>query len=263
MAENHIFKKPEHADTFHRLLADMLAAQADEKTAKWFTDYLKGVITYRGLKTPMLKGILTDFFNATAADELPDETQLAHIRHWLGKPMAEDKLTALLWLENWVKKQLKEPDREALIAQALSMLEDAFQSGDIHDWSTNDWCCVRVLELIPQKAPRFVPRLMSWAKAETIWQRRSGILAFKKSAKSGAYHTEIETLINTLLPSDERFVQTAIGWVLADASRKYPDWAAQQFDIYFDQLSHEVIVRHAKYLPDYDQAKQRSRERRR
>ena len=131
--------------------------------------------------------------------------------------MAEDKLTAILWLQKWVKNKLKKSTQDSDISQALSLIESAFQNGHIHDWSTNDWLCVRVLELIPEKAPECVPRIEAWAQANTIWQKRSGILSFKKSVKQGKYHPLIEDMIKKLLRnhhSEERFVQTAIGWVL-------------------------------------------------
>lgn len=102
---------------------------------------------------------------------------------------------------------------------------------------------------------------MNWVNADSLWQRRSCLLAFKKCGKRGKYLDEIEVLIDRLLPSEERFVLTAVGWVLSDASRQYMDWAANLFEKYFDRLSHEVIVRHAKYLPNYDDIKRRSRER--
>ena len=262
MVQSHAFTPPENAEKYHQMLDGLFSARADQKTADWFTNYLKGVICYRGLKTPMLKEVLKAFFKQSQAESWPSDIQLAHIRYWLSKPMAEDKLTAILWLEIWLKNHLKTQDNTPYIDQALSMLEACFEAGDIHDWSTNDWCCVRILELIPEKAPTFIPRLISWQVSTSLWQRRSAILAFKKVAKNGSYHAEIATLIGNLLPSNERFVQTGIGWVLADASRKYPDWAALQFDTYFNLLNHEVIVRHAKYLAHYDALKQRSKERR-
>ena len=151
----------------------------------------------------------------------------------------------------------------AAVCQMFELLEETFASGDIDDWSTNDWLCVRVLETIPLKYPTFIDRLIGWHEASSLWQRRSGLLAFKKSAKTGHHQVEVEGIISKLLPSHERFVQTAIGWVLSDASRKYPNWAAQMFEIHFEHLSHEVIVRHTKHLPNHSDLKEQSRDRRR
>ena len=75
------------------------------RTARWFNNYLKGAITYRGLKTPALKNILKELFRLTSVDQLPGEIQLGHIRFWLAAPMAEDKLTSILWLKHWLKNR--------------------------------------------------------------------------------------------------------------------------------------------------------------
>ena len=244
----------------HKYLVELLEAKADTKTAEWFTNYLRGEIKYRGLKTGMLKAILTDFFNKTGLNELGESEQLSHIQYWIGKPMAEDKLTAILWLQNIVKSKLNRGGNNSGLSNVISLIESAFEDGHIHDWSTNDWLCVRVLELIPEKAPTLVPRIESWIESESVWQRRSAILAFKKSSKQGNYHLNIEQLIAKALPSEERFVQTGIGWVLADASRNYPEWSDSLFEKYFDLLTKEVITRHTKHLPNHDDYKLRAKQ---
>ena len=247
----------------HGCLSQMLEAAANPETAEWFTNYLKGAIHYRGVKTPALKGILSEFFRVTDLDKQPDSNQIDHIRYWISNPMAEDKLIAIVWLQKWLKRRRTTDEATAAVCQMFELLEETFASGDIHDWSTNDWLCVRVLETIPLKYPTFIDRLIGWHEASSVWQRRSGLLAFKKSAKAGHYQVEVEGIISKLLPSHERFVQTAIGWVLSDASRKHPNWAAQMFEIHFEHLSHEVIVRHTKHLPNHSDWKKKSRDRRR
>ena len=250
-------------ERYHRILVEMIEAKAKPETAEWFTNYLKGAISYRGVKTPALKGILSEFFNESELDKQPDIVQLNHIRYWLSCPMAEDKLIAILWIKKWLKLRRTKDDATVAVNQIFELLENVFASGDIHDWSTNDWLCVRVLETIPPKHPEFVQRLISWHESTSVWQRRSGLLAFKKSAKTGYFHLEIEEIISKLLPSSERFIQTAIGWVLSDAARKHPDWAARLFDLHFEELSHEVITRHTKHLPSHVELKEKSRKRRR
>ena len=155
-------------------------------------------ITYRGLKTPMLRHILHEFFESTGANRLPGTLQLGHIRYWLAAPMAEDKLTAILWLKAWLRAELKKSDPSESIHATLSLIEDTFAEGDIHDWSTNDWLCVRVLEMTPTAHPAAVSRLMDWAFTPSIWQRRSALLSFKKCGKEGLFQTEIETHLYAL-----------------------------------------------------------------
>ena len=177
--------------------------------------------------------------------------------------MAEDKFTAILWLQKWFRHRQAGAQRSNALGRIFDLLENVFACGDIHDWSTNDWLCVRVLETIPKKHPDFIDRLVGWREASSVWQRRSGLLAFKKSIKAGAFHEEVEGIVAKLLPTEERFVQTAIGWVLSDASRTHPHWAARMFERHFGDLSHEVIVRHTKHLPNHTDLKKRSQFRKR
>ena len=204
---------------------------------------------------------MKDFFQETQLDKATNNVQFSHINYWLGQSWAEDKLTAILWLQLWLKPRLKTKDADKCITQVFELLEDVFQNNKIYDWSTNDWLCVRVLELIPEHTASHNARFLQWSKAASVWQRRSSILAFKKSAKNGQYFDVVEKLINDLLPSKERFVQTGVGWVLSDISRKHPEVGLKFFEKYFDELSHEVITRHTKYLPQHNEFKQRSRER--
>ena len=250
---------PNNAHTLHVCMRQMLDHSSRPEDAEWFTNYLKGVITYRGVRTPALKGILAEFFRVTQADHLSTIEQLHHIRYWLTIPFAEDKFMAILWLKQWLMMQKKQVEPTQNIALALNMLEDTFAVNDIYDWSTNDWLCVRVLEIIPAKYPSFLDQLMHWCEADSIWQRRSGLLAFKKCAKIGKYHDKVEIMIEKLLPSEARFIQTAIGWILSDASRKYKKWVERLINLHFEHLSHEVIVRHTKHLPNHNELKKRSR----
>ena len=133
----------------HDRLSELLEASACPKTARWFNNYLKGAITYRGLKTPALKNILKELFRLTSVDQLPGEIQLGHIRFWLAAPMAEDKLTSILWLKHWLKNEARNGDPTQAVMRALDLVESTFAAGDINDWSTNDWLCVRVLETVP------------------------------------------------------------------------------------------------------------------
>ena len=245
----------------HHILVDHLEEKADAQTASWYTKYLKGVITYRGLKSGMLRPILLTLLEETGLSQMSEEEQLAHIQYWLAQPKAEDKLTAILWLQFLMKSIPKKERKSERVAPILDLLEGSFTSGIIHDWATNDWLCVRVLELFPQHYPTWNDRLVTWTLAPSLWQRRSGLLAFKKWIKQGKNHHLAEDMFANLLPSDERFVQTAVGWVLSDASRTHPDWAASLFDRYEAELSHEVITRHTKHLSDHQERKARSRKR--
>ncbi|MDE0291427.1 MAG: DNA alkylation repair protein [Candidatus Dadabacteria bacterium] len=128
------------------------------------------------------------------------------------------------------------------------------------DWSTTDWFCIRVLDPFIMKSENAVAReIGSWYKSRDLWQRRSSIVSFRGSAKKNKYLGIIKRNIASLVKEDERFIQTAIGWLISELSRHYPDEANNIVSEHFSDLSYEVINRHTKYLPDHKKLKERKR----
>ena len=220
-----------------------LCAVADDNKRVWFNRYLKGAIEYRGVATLPLDGLLREWLDETGAARESAAAQLVLIRRLFAERFAEDKFIAILWLRI-LAPQLS---GDAI----LRVVEAAFAAGDIHDWSTCDWLCVRVLDGLALRCAKSARRIGGWRTAKSMWQRRAAIVALRASARAGRRHKLIGAVINTLARSDERFIQTGIGWCLADLSREYPQTARALFARHFHQLSREVIDRHAKHLPDH------------
>lgn len=51
-----------------------------------------------------------------------------------------------------------------------------------------------------------------------------------------------------LVREDQRFIQTAIGWLMSDMSKVFPDVAQSFFEEHLKYIHKEVILRHTKYL---------------
>ena len=73
------------------------------------------------------------------------------------------------------------------------------------------------------------------------------------------FHPLIAETVACLVPEQERFIQTGVGWLIADLSRHFPEFAAQLVERHFGDLSTEVVRRHLKRLPDYDLYRRRKR----
>lgn len=223
---------------------------ANEETKQWFENYLKGVIEYRGLKTPQVTKLLADIYkNQTKQWSLEKQIELA--TSLLKQKKAEDKFAGSLYLQKYL---IKKAEPEYL----LNTFEDVFKAKAFWDWSTNDWFSVRVLDpMIMQHGMPIAERIASWHIATDLWQRRSAIVAFRHASKYAEYHELINSIMSVLIKEQERFIQTGVGWVLSDMSKQFPDKAAQFVENNFADISPEVIRRHTKYLPDYKEYKAR------
>ncbi|MXW22548.1 MAG: DNA alkylation repair protein [Candidatus Dadabacteria bacterium] len=226
---------------------------SDEKTRKWFENYLKNAISYRGVKTPTVAKIVSHWRVDKAIDKLPLKKQMEIACDLIREKKAEDKFAGIIYIQKYLLGSL-ETD---ILLQNFSRLYDqeAFQ-----DWSTTDWFCIRVLDPFIMKSEDTVAReIGSWYKSRDLWQRRSSIVSFRGSAKKNKYLAIIKRNIASLVKEDERFIQTAIGWLISELSRHYPDEANNIVSEHFSDLSYEVVNRHTKYLPDHKKLKERKR----
>ncbi len=226
---------------------------SDEKTRKWFENYLKNVISYRGVKTPIVAKIVSHWRVDEAIDKLPLKKQMEIACDLIREKKAEDKFAGIIYIQKYLSNRL-ETD---ILLQNFNRLYD---QGAFWDWSTTDWFSIRVLDPFIIKSEDTVAReIGSWYKSRDLWQRRSSIVSFRGSAKENKHLAIIKRNIASLVKEDERFIQTAIGWLISELSRYYPDEANDIVSKHFSDLSYEVINRHTKYLPDHKKLKERKR----
>ncbi len=238
------------------VIADLqgrLNAVADPATKAWFENYLKHVIGYRGVKTPVVTRIVAEWRREHGLERLPDDDQLALARSLIEERLAEDKFAGILYMQKYLVRRVQ-PDR------LLAVAEELFAKGAFFDWSTSDWFSVRVLApLLRLGRTGTAERIAGWRTAENLWQRRAAIVPFRAVVRDQSYHPFIDTTVAALVGERERFIQTGIGWVLSDMSKVHPHVAAGLVERHFDDLSAEVIRRHTRYLPDHERYKARKR----
>ena len=239
------------------MVADLqrrLDSVADPNTKTWFENYLKHAIGYRGVKTPVVARILTEWRSEQGIDRLADDDQLALVRSLIKENLAEDKFAGILYMQKHLVRRLHS-DR------LLEVSEDLFAEGAFFDWSTSDWFSVRALgPLIRLGGTGVAERIAGWRNANDLWQRRAAIVPFRAVAHDEAYHPLIATTVAELVDERERFIQTGIGWVVSDMAKAHPDVATVLVERHFDDLSTEVIRRHTRHLPDHERYKERKRE---
>ncbi len=239
-----------------RLVADLqqrLREAADPRTKAWFENYLKHVISYRGVKTPAVARILAEWRHAHELQRLSEGDQLRLAEMLIRKIHAEDKFAGILYMQKHLLRLL---DADTLLCTA----EGLFAERAFFDWSTTDWYSTRVLgPLIVRHGQSAAERIAGWRDAVELWQRRSSIVPFRAVVRDEAYHALIQETIAVLVTEKARFIQTGIGWVISDLSKVYPGVAATLVERHFQTLSAEVIRRHTRYLPDHARYRARKR----
>ncbi len=223
-------------------LIQQIEHYSDPKTKQWFDNYLKGAIAYKGLKTPQVTKLVKAWHKEHALDRYTPAEQLLLCTDLIAGSFAEEKFAGTLYLQTFLLSKL---DYRLLIDTCHKL----FQQGYFFDWSTTDWFCTRVLDPTIVKHGLEAANLIShFRQSSNLWQRRAAIVSFRHPSQNSQYHPLIEAIIADLLPSEERFIQTGIGWVLADMSKPFPVEAEALFRQYLPVLSKEVIDRHTKHL---------------
>ncbi len=223
-------------------LQSLLQGVSDEKTKKWFENYLKNVICYRGVKTPLILKTLDRWRKEERIDRWTSEKQLAIACELIRQKTAEDKFAGIIYIQKHLYKQM---DPKIL----LKNFDRLYKESCFWDWCTTDWFCVRVLDpMIIFHGKSVAEIIAGWRKSKNFWQRRSSIVAFRKASKERKYHSFIRKIVSDLVKEQSRFIQTAVGWVLSDLSKDHPEVVEKIVEKHFDFLFPEVIRRHTRHL---------------
>lgn len=229
------------------LLQKTLGNQSNLETKKWFENYLKGAIKYRGIKTPQVLKIVQKWHNENNLDQLTLEAQLGVATNLIRQDYAEDKFAGILYIQKYLNHKLD-------FCVLAGEFEKLFEEACFRDWSTTDWFNVRVLSpLIKLHGNKAMKRFTSWYKSKNIWQRRSSIFSLRACVNSDEYFQIINRQVTRLVKSEERFIQTGIGWVIADLAKSNPKEADKIVQRHLKNLSLEVVRRHTKNLARHKQ----------
>src|SRR5918998_6472748 len=198
-----------------------LNARATAATREWWTKYLRGTASFRGVKMGDVRTAVHAWFEEERlGEQLSVGLQKDLALTLLEEDYSEDKVAGILFLQEIL-----------LPAGALEWRSDLprfarlFDEGYISDWSTCDWFCVKVLgPLVEQQGEACARAISKWREADSVWQRRASVAAFVNLASKGDQNCPgfTEMVLDNcsyLLGSQERFAQTGVGWILRELSR--------------------------------------------
>lgn len=204
-------------------LVRRLEAQASPATKAWWTRYLKGTATFRGVPMAGVRAIVDQLVRDHGLDARPVDERLDLAAQWLACTTTEDQLAGVLLLAEHALGELRDDHQEALAAPLVR--------GDLANWSIVDWYGVKVagpwLEAALPRTTR-ARAVLAWSKGEGLWLRRTAVVAFTRVAPGlGSTHPSLvkpllAACANNLV-SSERFAHTGPGWLLRELSGSAPD----------------------------------------
>ena len=170
-------------------------------------------LEYIGLSVPQWRGRTNQGFSFYALP--PDEVLRTWDEMWRTSPYGEVLFAALAYYR-------KAPKRWP------SGFWDVVREwvGRIDNWSHADELAGLYSEVLEADRERVYPQLGVWNRSKGEWERRVSIVSLiHYSGKNAVFMPlgAVLPLVTNLLDDHRYYVQTAIGWVLREMGRKYPD----------------------------------------
>ena len=158
-------------------LITRLRACGDPVKKTWWEKYLKSVIEFYGVPMAQIRSAVHAWAEERAM--APEELRSAAF-DLMRRPIAEEKLAGIL-----VMQELLLPIEELSAGRDLPVIASIFDAGQIWEWNTTDWLCVRVLgPMIEQQGRPTAERIATWAGAPGLWRRRAAAVAFVPAVRA-------------------------------------------------------------------------------
>jgi 3-methyladenine DNA glycosylase AlkD len=238
-------------DDFIDRLQLRLNARATAATREWWTKYLRGAASFRGVKMEDIRVAVHAWFEEEQLGERLSVGQQKDLALMLlEEDYTEDKLAGVLFLQ-----EIHLPEGVLDWRSDLPRFARLFDEGYIRDWSICDWFCVKVLgPLVEQQGVSCARAISEWREADSVWQRRASVVAFVNLARKGdknlpGFTEMVLDNCNHLLGGQERFAQTGVGWVLRELSRSDQGRVIGFVEANLDRFSREALKNATKYAP--------------
>lgn len=166
--------------TTNSFVADLDARLSEvslTNTKRWWERYLKGDASFRGVKMADTRRIVADLVDDHRLDTSDAASVLEHARACFEQRWSEDKLAGVLLLA--------EHGLRCLSLDHLDDLAAPLERGNLADWNSVDWYCVKVMGPFVAAGDDVEERcagIARWVSADSLWQRRSGAVAFVNHA---------------------------------------------------------------------------------
>ena len=131
----------------------------------------------------------------------------------------------------------------------VSRFDEVFSKGYIYDWNVCDWFCVRALgPMIKRNGMLCAKAISAWRSKNNVWQARCSLVAFANLAKENQYTPLLVRSSSILVKREERFLKTAVGWILRELSKIDKDLVVAFIKANRQYFSKESLENSIKYF---------------
>jgi len=209
------------------LLRAELSHAGDPKKSAAMQAYMKSVMPYHGVQTPLFRQVCRDVFSEVSFDNASQWREQV-LALWRNARFREERYAALFLSGDKRAREFQTP-------AAVKIYEEFITIGAW--WDYVDTIASNSLGPILNNYPTPMRRkMLAWSECGDLWKRRSSIicqLGFKGQ-------TDLELLyacIEPSLESREFFLQKAIGWALRQYARTNPTEVRRYVRLYESRLS--------------------------
>jgi 3-methyladenine DNA glycosylase AlkD len=229
-------------------LQQRLQQAANEKTRLWWEGYLKHEIRFRGVGLPTVRTCVEAWRRETGLADEPLEVMMETTMALFMSEIAEDKLAGVVCAERYIRDKVPG-------SMIIDCTGQVFENRLIHDWSTCDWFCVRVLgpKLRDEGLP-FARALEAWSREQYLWHARAALIPFTAVAGEKKYRAIIGRIAARLVARPERFAKTAVGWVLREIEAHDRAFVVDFVRAHAAALSVEAARNALKHVPSEESA---------
>jgi len=200
--------------TFIDALQNEFKASANSALAMKQKAYLRNQFEFYGLKTTERRDIQKPFLNKNFLPKKSDS--IAIIKELWQKPQREYHHFSQELAFKYVN-QLEKTD--------IDLFE--YMVTNQSWWDTVDFIANKLMGAYFKKYPeQRQVYIEKWLKLTNIWLHRSALL-FQLKYKSDLDKKLLNHIINSLLGTNEFFINKAIGWVLREYSRTNSEWVIE------------------------------------
>lgn len=191
-------------------IQQLFTEHQNEENAIPMKKYMRNRFPFLGIKTPLRKTLMRQFFKESGIREEPLQSEF--VRSLWKLPEREYQYAAMDYLHVSLKKLHKND---------LNLMEELMTTKSW--WDTVDMLAQKEVGEIAKRFPAVIDEYIeSWNTSENIWLQRSSLL-FQLKYKEQTDEDLLYRYIRNLADSREFFIQKAIGWVLREYSKTNPE----------------------------------------
>lgn len=180
-----------------------------QKRIHWEKPYQERPKWY-GIPSPTVRKISAKFFQKVKKKARKEIIQLCD--ELLESGYSEERTIAFDWAFR-LRKQYEASDFQLL---------ETWLKKHVHSWGACDDLCTHALGALILQFPTFIQKTREWTRSENRWIRRASAVSLIYSIRRNKHLRAVFETADALLTDQDIIVQKGYGWMLKEASNKYP-----------------------------------------